>query len=59
MQEILELVSTDPNFKGADMDLVRTKILKQKKLLKRIRAKNRVYRPQPKPFVVEPTILDD
>jgi hypothetical protein len=41
LQEILRFVEVNLAFKGVDLDLLRRKILKQKSLLKRNRAKNR------------------
>jgi hypothetical protein len=41
LSEIMELVTGNSCFKGVDLDLVRLKVLKQKNMLKRFRAKNR------------------
>lgn len=45
LQEILRFVEVNLAFKGVDLDLLRRKILNQKNLLKRNRAKNRKNTP--------------
>lgn len=45
LQEILRFVEVNLAFKGVDLDLLRRKVLKQKSLFKRNRAKNRKNTP--------------
>jgi len=60
LQEIMQMVSFNTSFKGVDLDLVKRKILKQKNILKRNRAKGRVLIPKPKPVSFTlPTIVSD
>lgn len=41
LNEIIKFVLIHPEFKAVDIDLVRSKIIRQKSILKRLRAKNR------------------
>jgi len=60
LQKIMQIVSFNTSFKGVDLDLVKRKILKQKNILKRNRAKGRVLIPKPKPVSYSlPAVISD
>lgn len=60
LSEILRFVEVNLAFKGVDIDLLKRKILKQKSLLKRTRAKNRKFVPIPKKtYTGVITVADD
>jgi hypothetical protein len=60
LQDILRFVEVNLAFKGVDLDLLRRKILRQKNLIKRNRAKNRKNVPNiKKPYEVVVSLPDE
>jgi hypothetical protein len=57
LNELINIVQSNSAFEGVDVELLRKKILKQKSILKRNRAKNRKFiSRQPKPVIELPIV---